>query len=174
MLNGFITIRPESEVSKQLELLQNLDDPDHLARYRAFEDWFKHTQDIPGRFYLWIVEHLFRDNELVRGTLEAGGERVDLSRIRCPLFLLGGADDHITPPEQVFAIADHAGTPERDVVRRVTSGGHLGLFMGSEALRDHWPPILTAVAERSKTGRAPKAEAVKAKTPRRRRPIPAP
>ena len=73
MLNGFIVIRPESEVSKQLELLAHLDDADHVERYRAFEDWFKFTQDIPGAFYLWIVEHLFRDNELVGG--DAGGRR---------------------------------------------------------------------------------------------------
>jgi poly(3-hydroxybutyrate) depolymerase len=174
MLNGFIVIRPESEVSKQLELLAHLDDADHVARYRAFEDWFKFTQDIPGAFYLWIVEQLFRDNRLVEGTLEVGGERVDLGRITCPLFLLGGADDHITPPEQVFAIADHAGTKERDVVRRVTSGGHLGLFMGTEALRDHWPEILTGVAERSKRTKAKPADSVRLATPRRRRPIPAP
>jgi poly(3-hydroxybutyrate) depolymerase len=174
MLNGFIVIRPESEVSKQLELLAHLDDADHVERYRAFEDWFKFTQDIPGAFYLWIVEHLFRDNELVGGTLEVGDERVDLGRIDCPLFLLGGADDHITPPEQVFAIADHAGTPAEDVVRRVTSGGHLGLFMGTEALRDHWPEILTGVAERSKPTRAKQAETVRRATPRRRRAIPAP
>jgi poly(3-hydroxyalkanoate) synthetase len=174
MLNGFIGIRPESEISKQLELLANLDDADHVERYRAFEDWFKHTQDIPGALYLWIVEELFRDNKLVAGTLEFDGEHVDLGRIHCPLFLLGGADDHITPPEQVFAIADHARTPAKDVVRRVTSGGHLGLFMGSEALRDHWPEILTGVAGHSKRTRAKRPDAVRATTPRRKRPIPAP
>jgi hypothetical protein len=32
----------------------------------------------------------------------------------------------------------------------VTSGGHLGLFMGHEALREYWPPILADVAARSK------------------------
>jgi poly(3-hydroxyalkanoate) synthetase len=174
MLNGFIVIRPESEVAKQLELLANIDDPDHLARYRAFEDWFKHTQDIPGALYLWIVEQLFRDNRLVAGTLEVGGERVDLGRIDCPLFLLAGADDHITPPEQVFAMADHVGTPGGDVVRRVTDGGHLGLFMGGEALREHWPPILTGVADRSKPSKPPSTAAVKRAAPRRKRPIPAP
>jgi poly(3-hydroxybutyrate) depolymerase len=110
----------------------------------------------------------------VGGTLQVGGERVDLGRIDCPLFLLGGADDHITPPEQVFAIADHAGTPAEDVVRRVTSGGHLGLFMGTEALRDHWPEILTGVAERSKPTKAKQPETVRRATPRRRRAIPAP
>jgi poly(3-hydroxyalkanoate) synthetase len=67
-----------------------------------------------------------------------------------PLNLLAGATDHITPPDQVFAIADYASTPEDQVTRRVTTGGHLGLFMGHEALREYWPPILSDVAARSK------------------------
>ena len=62
---GFILIQPGDEISRQLELLRHLDDADHVARYQEFEDWFKHTQDIPGAFYLWIVRHLFRDNALV-------------------------------------------------------------------------------------------------------------
>ena len=56
MLDGFIAIKPENEIARQIQLLANIDDPDHVARYREFEDWFKHTQDIPGAFYLWIVE----------------------------------------------------------------------------------------------------------------------
>ncbi len=149
MLNGFILIKPENELSKQLQLLNHMHDPEHLERFRAFEDWFKHTQDIPGAFYLWIVEHLFRDNKLIAGELEIGGERVDLARISCPLNLLGGAADHITPPDQVFALADYASTAPAEVARRVSSGGHLGLFMGSEALREHWPPLMANVYARS-------------------------
>lgn len=90
------------------------------------------------------------DNRFVAGTLEIGGERVDLGRIGCPLFLLGGARDHITPPAQVFAAADYVSTPGADVETHVNSGGDLGLFMGSEALREHWPPMLAAVYERSR------------------------
>jgi poly(3-hydroxybutyrate) depolymerase len=153
LLGGFVAINPESEVDRQLALLRSLDEPDHLDRYAAFEDWFKHTQDIPGAFYLWVVDHLFRRNALVAGELEIGGERVDLANIRAPLFLLGGAADHITPPPQVFALADHASTPAARVVRRTTGGGHLGLFMGTEALRRHWPPLMAAVYERSRRRR---------------------
>jgi poly(3-hydroxyalkanoate) synthetase len=153
LLGGFVAINPESEVERQLALLRSLDEPGHLDRYAAFEDWFKHTQSIPGAFYLWIVEHLFRRNALVAGALEIGGERVDLGRIAAPLFLLGGAADHITPPAQVFALADHAATPAAGVVRRTTSGGHLGLFMGTEALRDHWPPLMAEVYARSRRRR---------------------
>ena len=58
--------------------------PRHVERYRAFEDWFKHTQDIAGPFYLWLVEHLFRDNELIGGTLRIGDDAVDLGPHRLP------------------------------------------------------------------------------------------
>jgi poly(3-hydroxyalkanoate) synthetase len=176
LLDGFIVIKPENEVSKQLDLLLNLDDATHRERYRDFEDWFKFTQDLPGDFYLWIVAELFRDNKLISGSLEVGGECVDLGRIDVPLYLLAGATDHITPPPQVFAAREYVSTPASRVVERTTSGGHLGLFMGREALRDHWPPILAGVLEHSRR-RAPKARAERAarsRTPAHRRTIPAP
>jgi poly(3-hydroxyalkanoate) synthetase len=154
MLAGFIGIKPADEFDRQLALLRSLDDPTHVTRYREFEDWFKQTQDIPGAFYLWIVRHLFRDNELVRGKLEIRGIPVDLRRIDMPLNLLAGASDHITPPDQVFALAAAASTPPQLVTRDITTGGHLGLFMSHEALRDHWPRILAEVKRHSgATGR---------------------
>jgi poly(3-hydroxyalkanoate) synthetase len=149
MLSGFIAIQPGNEISRQLALLQHLDDPAHVARYAEFEDWFKHTQDIPGAFYLWIVRHLFRDNALIAGALTLGGQRVRLSRIEMPLFLLAGSTDHITPPAQVFAIADYASTPPELIHRDITDSGHLGLFMGHKALDEHWPPLLAGVLEHS-------------------------
>jgi poly(3-hydroxybutyrate) depolymerase len=155
MLSGFITIQPGAEISRQFELLALLDDPAHVARYREFEDWFKRTQDIPGAFYLWIVRHLFRDNELIRGALEIGGSRVTLANIDMPLNLLAGATDHITPPDQVFAIADIASTPGELVWRDVAPGGHLGLFMGHQALRKHWPALLAKVLGHSRPRPAP-------------------
>jgi poly(3-hydroxyalkanoate) synthetase len=148
MLAGFIAIKPDNEVARQMQLLANVNDPAHVERYREFEDWFKHTQAIPGAFYLWIVEHLFRDNELIAGTLEISGERVALDRIECPLNLLAGATDHITPPDQVFALADYASTPPEEIRRDTTAGGHLGLFMGREALGTHWPALLAGVRRR--------------------------
>ena len=175
LLGGFIVIKPENEVGKQLQLLAHVRDARHVERYRAFEDWFKHTQDIAGPFYLWLVEHLFRDNELIGGALRIDGKAVDLGRIACPVNLLAGAADHITPPEQVFALAGAISTPAEQITRRTTSGGHLGLFMGTEALRDHWPAVMGAVLEHSRSG-ANAAQArrrARTRTPRARA-IPAP
>jgi poly(3-hydroxyalkanoate) synthetase len=153
MLAGFVAIQPSDEISRQLELLLNVNDASHVERYAKFEDWFKHTRDIPGPFYLWIVRHLFRDNELVAGSLQVGGRRVRLSDIDAPLNLLAGATDHITPPDQVFAIAGLTSTPADRVLRDVTPGGHLGLFMGHQALREHWPGLLRSVLRHSRPRR---------------------
>jgi poly(3-hydroxybutyrate) depolymerase len=149
LLAGFVAMQPENELDRQIQLLANIRRSDHVERYRTFETWFKHTQPLPGAFYLWIVEHLFQKNQLVDGTLLVDGELVDLARITCPLYLLAGATDHITPPAQVYALADYAGTPAADVAQRQTTGGHLGLFMGHEALREHWAPLFRELADRS-------------------------
>ena len=146
VLNGFIAMSPDAEIAKHVDLLRHLDDPAAIARYQTFEDWFKHTQDVPGTFYLWLVEHLFSGNELITGDLVVGGERVDLAALDCPLFLLGGATDHITPPVQVFRAADAVSTSPDRVWTRTAPGGHLGLFMGNQALREEWPPLMTEVA----------------------------
>jgi len=149
LLTGFKLMQPEAETDRQLQLLAHIDQPEHKARYRTFENWFQHTQPIPGAFYLWIVEHLFIRNELVHGELAVHGRRVKLADIRCPLHLLAGATDHITPPPQVFALADFVSTPAKETTRATTSGGHLGLFMGHESLRGHWTPAFADIARRS-------------------------
>lgn len=149
LLAGFMAMQPANELDRQLQLLAHIHEPTHVARYRTFETWFQHTQPIAGAFYLWIVEHLFQNNALISGTLVVGDRTVDLGDITCPLYLLAGETDHITPPLQVYALADYAGTPSTDVTQRITSGGHLGLFMGREALREHWLPIFGEIAARS-------------------------
>ena len=149
MVTGFVMIRPVDELGRQLALLRNLDDSIFVERYCKFENWFKHTQDIPGRFFLWIIQHLFADNELVSRSLRVHDQIVDLRKLDMPINLLAGATDHITPPDQVFALAHEVSTPAELIRHEITGGGHLGLFMGHEALRDHWPVILAAVREHS-------------------------
>ena len=99
-----------------------------------------------------FAEHLFRDNELIRGALTIDGTAVDLRRIACPVNLLAGATDHITPPEQVFALAGAVSTAPELITRHTTAGGHLGLFMGTEALRERWPAVMASVLEHSRPG----------------------
>lgn len=144
---AFKMMEPAGELSRLADLWAHIDDPDHVQRYREFNTWFEHPQDMAGAFYLWVVEHIFVRNELAAGTLEVGGQTVDLSRIEVPVHLLAGSKDHITPPEQVWALAGLVSTPEDQVHGRLVDAGHLGLFMGHRSLREHWSEIFGALTE---------------------------
>lgn len=141
LLDGFKALQPDQEFARTLQLLNNVHDSEFVERHRIFEDWFQWTQAIPGAFYLWIVEHLFIRNSLIKGELQVEGRTVDLKEIDCPLFLMAGRTDHITPADQVWALADYSSTPAERIGRQSASSGHLGLFMSNEALAKHWTVI---------------------------------
>jgi poly(3-hydroxybutyrate) depolymerase len=105
-----------------------------------------------GAFDLWIIEHLFVHNELARGVLVVDRRQVNLSAVDCSIFLLAGTKDHITPTEQVWALADLVATPAGHMSRELVDGGHLGLFMGRAALSEHWTPIAEQVRTYSERG----------------------
>lgn len=147
LLGGFIALQPANELDKRLQLLAHIHESAHVTRYRTFENWFQHTQPIAGAFYLWIIEHLFQNNELITGDLRVGDRRVDLGAIDCPVHLLAGAADHITPPPQVYALADYVSTDPATISRRLADGGHLGLFMGQQSLATQWAPLFRALSE---------------------------
>ena len=46
-------------------------------------------------------------------------------------------------------MADYVGTNPAEVTTSTTTGGHLGLFMGREALRNQWSPLFGEIAARS-------------------------
>lgn len=75
------------------------------------------------------------------------GRVLNLSAITCPTYLLAGADDDITTPEQVLAAEQLIGTPAADIRKKIVPGGHIGLFMGSRTLREYWPEIAQWIAD---------------------------
>jgi poly(3-hydroxybutyrate) depolymerase len=151
-LTGFKLLEPGAQLERLTGLFANIHDPDYVTRHTDFTNWFEWTQDLPGAFYLWIIEHLFVHNELARGVLVVDGRQVNLSAVDCPIFLLAGIKDHITPPEQVWALADLVSTPAEHISRELVDAGQLGLFMGRAALAEHWTPIAERVRTYSERG----------------------
>jgi poly(3-hydroxyalkanoate) synthetase len=141
--------QPEGELVRWLQLLVHADDVDQVARHRAFERWRAHPQPIAGAFYLWMLEHLFQNNELARGALVVDGHLIELGAISCPLFLLAGVGDQIAPAAQVFALAEQVASPAADIRRRTARCGHLDLWTDPDVLHRQWVPLLREVAARS-------------------------
>jgi len=137
---GFDLLKPfERFVFGYAALWLNADDPAYVERFTALRNWYRLNKDVAGDLYLEAVRHLFKDNRLAGGTFEVRGRRVDLSAIRCPLNLVAGTRDHITPPPQVFALEKLA--PGADCKSYTVDAGHIGSFMGGGALKTAWTEI---------------------------------
>jgi len=155
MLMGWKLMNPYDRfVGDLVNLWVNVRDERYLERTRKFQEWYEHTQDISGRWYLEAVEALFKENRLIKGRLKVLGEYVDLSRITCPLALLAGERDDITLPPQVHNLALYASTPKEQVFRAVIpQAGHISVFMGRRALQHEWPQALHFISERLGRGK---------------------
>lgn len=152
MLEGFKNMHPEEQFfEKFVDLYEHIDDPSYRDRFERFERWYEYTINLPGRWYLQAVKELFKENRLAKGEFVGLGKRLNLFDIHCPVYLLAGEKDDITPKEQVFNAKRHLGTDHRDIAEALAQGGHIGLFMGKPAIRDNWPRIagwITAHSER--------------------------
>ena len=147
---GFVAMHPAAHVAEHLKVYAHVHDREYLDHFSDFYDWYLYPIDLPGQLYLWAVEHLFVRNELFKGELEVAGKTVSLRSITCPVFLLGGEEDDITPWQQVHNMRYAVGS---SLVRwHLAPGGHIGLFIGRQSQAEYWTPILAQVRELSRPG----------------------
>ena len=152
MLEGWKSMHPEAQyVDKYLRLYEHIDDPDYLSKTEAFARWYENPIDLPGRWYLQAIHQLFMENRLAKGEFVGLGRRLSLADIRCPVYLLAGEADDITPREQVFAAEQLVGTPKARIAKALAPGGHIGLFMGAKTLRENWTEIARWIVREEKS-----------------------
>jgi poly(3-hydroxybutyrate) depolymerase len=120
----------------QLEDGTESDALQHLAT--RFREWYGWTMDLPGRYYLQVVERIYLNNEIPTGRFVALGQRIDLSSVKVPIFVLAARDDRVVAPAQAFAVGHLVGTPPAVIAYAASACDHLGLFMGRQTLSNEW------------------------------------
>jgi len=142
MLAGWKNMHPDKQyVEKYIDLYQHIEDKDYIGHTERFERWYENPLDLPGRYYLQAIDDLFKNNRFARGEFIGLGRKLNLKDIKIPVYLLAGDRDDITTKEQVFNAEKLLGTPPDLIRKKLVPGGHIGLFMGSNILRDVWPEI---------------------------------
>jgi poly(3-hydroxybutyrate) depolymerase len=106
-----------------------------------FRDWYASTLDLPGAYYLQVVEQLFKENRLASGHFVGLGRRIELREVRCPLFLLAAENDQVVAPGQIFATENLVGSQQHAIQKATAPCEHLGLFMGRDVLANTWPDV---------------------------------
>jgi poly(3-hydroxyalkanoate) synthetase len=122
-------------------LQRDLSDEEGTALLARFDRWNTETLNLPGAYYLQIVNWIFRENRIASGNFKALGRAIDLKHVKTPVFLLAGLDDDVVPAAQALATADLLGTPPAFVVAASEPCNHLGLFMGARTHAHAWPRI---------------------------------
>ena len=139
---GFKNLNPfERWVSDYMNLWLDIlsGEEKKIERWKRFKQWYEHTVDLDGKWYLEAVQELFKKNKLIKGELEVLSKKVDLANISCPVFLLAGERDDITPPKQVFNMADYVSGPTWKAL--IEDAGHIGVFVKSASL-EYWKSII--------------------------------
>jgi poly(3-hydroxyalkanoate) synthetase len=151
MLMGWKIMNPyERFVSDFINLWVNVRDDKYLERSKQFQTWYEFTQNISGKWYLQAVDKLFKKNMLIGGTLKVLKKKVDLGVISCPVAMLAGEKDDVTLAPQLFNMSSYISTPPEDIFQTVVAdAGHISVFMGRTALKEHWPPALRFTMEKA-------------------------
>ena len=84
--------------------------------------WNADGTRMPWRMHSEYLQRLYLKNELALGTFTVRGERLDLRRVRLPIFVVGTETDHVAPWRSVYKA--RALTRSTDYTFLLTSGGH--------------------------------------------------
>jgi poly(3-hydroxybutyrate) depolymerase len=128
-------------IRESLQTAEPVGSPQFMQLQAVFKTWNAWTMDVPGTYYLEVVEKLYKLNQLAAGSFVALGQQIELSRVRIPTYLLAGSADDVVAPEQVFAVARLTATPREHLRHEIAPCNHLGLFMGKQTLERCWRNI---------------------------------
>ena len=131
-------LEPEA-IHSLLQVPEDIASPRSSRLIRLFREWYAHPIDLPGTYYLQVVQWLYKDNQLATGRFAALGRPIDLSVVRRPIFLLAARDDEIVAPEQLLAARHLVGSKE--ICTEIVACTHLGLFLGASTLLHTWSKI---------------------------------
>lgn len=129
------------DIREALQTAYPTGSPEFTKLEAVFRKWNSWTIDVPGKYYLEVVEKLYKRNALARGDFVALGQRIDLSQLRLPIYLLAGSADDVVAPQQLLAVERLVGTEPGALRHQIAPCNHLSLFMGKRTLEENWPDI---------------------------------
>jgi polyhydroxyalkanoate synthase len=114
--------------------------------------WNADQTRMPKALHLFYLRNFYKDNALTTGQLTLGGEQLDLSKVKTPIYVQSSKDDHIAPYRSVYRGARAFGGP---VSFTMSGSGHIaGVINHPDAHKyQHWTnPKLPADAEDWRAG----------------------
>ena len=85
--------------------------------------WNSDPTNVPAKWHLSYIKDLYRDNLLVKpGGISVDGVPIDLKRVKTPMYIQAGKDDHIAPAKSCFKLTTAFSGPYRFML---AGSGHI-------------------------------------------------
>ena len=128
----FSSLTPMASMTKYNIGLANMDGNEAaLSNFLRMEKWIADRPDHPGEAARQWLNDLYRENQLVKGTFEIAGEKVDLRNISCPVLNIYALQDHIIPVSCSKALSKFVKPSFYEEIG--FPGGHVGVFVSCKA-----------------------------------------
>ena len=141
---GFYLLGLDQHYRNLKRYLADMKQGDQAAaeRQASFYQWYNFVHHFPSGFIRDTYKKIFARNELIRGTLSIGGQRVDIRDYpSVPIWALGGSNDDIAPPLQATGHIDLIDLPPHQKLNLTCDAGHMGLFRAQRILEEYYSQI---------------------------------
>ena len=64
--------------------------------------WNADATRMPIKMHMFYLRECYRENKLAQGKMVLGGEKIDLTKVKVPVFLQSSKEDHIAPYRSVY------------------------------------------------------------------------
>mgnify|MGYP003776105309 CR=1 FL=1 len=92
--------------------------------------WNSDQTRMPKTLHLYYLRRFYAQNALAKGELDLGGVRLDLGKVKVPVYVQSSKEDHIAPARSVYRGARLFGGPVRFIV---AGSGHIAGVINAPA-----------------------------------------
>jgi polyhydroxyalkanoate synthase len=96
--------------------------------------WNSDTTRMPEKLHLSYLRQCYKDNALALGKMTLDGVKLDLSKVKIPVYLQSAREDHIAPANSVFKAVKLFGGPVRFII---AGSGHIAGVINPPAAKKY-------------------------------------
>jgi polyhydroxyalkanoate synthase len=137
---GYLMLKPfQLNIQKYAVLPNLMHDEARLKNFLRMEKWIFDSPDQAGEAWSDFIKQFYHNNNLIKGEVLIGDDRIDLGSIKQPVLNLFAELDHLVPPAASIALKDYIGT--EDYTAKSFPTGHIGMYVSGKVQRDLPPTI---------------------------------
>jgi polyhydroxyalkanoate synthase len=146
MKAGFTAMSPiHHALDKYVGLYRNKETPGYSRMFELFERWMNNDVPLAGQIFRELIIDVFKKNLVAQSKFVAGGRRVELKNITCPVLNVVADNDDVVAPKSSLPFIDAIGSSDK--ANLTFPAGHVGAIVSSAAQKKLWPQVCNWLAD---------------------------